>query len=246
MRNRFINLLFFLLVFLVNVKTVFSQQEITFIGKDSLVITADYYRSHTDDPWVLFFHQAGYSRGEFNEIARKVQKMGFHCLAVDLRTGDEVNYTRNETARRAREMGLESKMIDAEKDILAAIDYVSLKTKKAILLFGSSFSASLCMMVATNDTRVKGVMAFSPGEFFQPGVSVREKLKEFDKPLFVAASSREYPFVKEMIREVPSKNVTLVKPSGKYDGHGASMLWDSSTVSDEIWLSLMLFFRKMH
>ena len=245
MNNGLIRSLFFVFVLVLPVKIIKAQQKITFPGEDNLIITADYYRSHPDDPWVLFFHQADYSRGEFNDIAKKVRKMGYNCLAVDLRAGGAVNYIRNETVKSARENGLETSLYSALNDVLAAISFASQKSAKPVLLFGSSFSASLCIIAAVDNPSVKGVIAFSPGEFFTPVINVGEKISGFDKPLFVATSTREYPFVKEMIKEVPSRYITMVRPSEEYDGHGASMLWEDSPVSDEYWLSLMLFFRKL-
>ncbi len=63
-------------------------------------------------------------------------KFGYNCLAVDLRSGKEVNYIQNETAKRAREKNLSTEYLDAEKDMLASIDYVKQFTKNKIILCG--------------------------------------------------------------------------------------------------------------
>ena len=47
--------------------------------------------------YYVLFHQAKYSRGEYFEVAPKLNKMGFNCLAVDLRSGGEINGIPNKT-----------------------------------------------------------------------------------------------------------------------------------------------------
>ncbi|MBW1758430.1 MAG: alpha/beta hydrolase, partial [Deltaproteobacteria bacterium] len=46
---------------------------------------------------VLLFHQAGWSRGEYREIAPKLIKAGYQVMAVDQRSGGKVNGIQNET-----------------------------------------------------------------------------------------------------------------------------------------------------
>ena len=71
-------------------------------SKDGIQITADLYMSHkTSAPFIVLFHQARWSRGEYREIAPKLNKMGFNCLAVDQRSGDAVNGVENETKKSA-------------------------------------------------------------------------------------------------------------------------------------------------
>ncbi len=49
----------------------------TFTAKDGLPITVDLYIPHPNDaPFIVLLHQAGYSRGEYIEIAPKLNKMG--------------------------------------------------------------------------------------------------------------------------------------------------------------------------
>src|SRR4051812_45624084 len=107
--------------------TAGSQTTITFASRDSLMITADLYKTDDNAPFMILFHQAGYSRGEYNEIARKLNKLGYNCLAVDLRAGEEINGVKNETAARAKEKKKPTEYLDAEQDMIAAINYVHYK-----------------------------------------------------------------------------------------------------------------------
>ncbi|MCB0458801.1 MAG: hypothetical protein KDC74_02130, partial [Flavobacteriaceae bacterium] len=49
-----------------------NAQTITFYAKDSVLITADTYFLKDIPPTVLLCHQAGFSRGEYIETAKKL------------------------------------------------------------------------------------------------------------------------------------------------------------------------------
>ena len=223
----------------------FCQHKVTFFASDSLKITADLYLKDYDYPFVLLFHQNGYSRGEYTEIAGKLLNLDYNCLAVDLRSGGKVNYIKNETVSRVQAKNISCKLIDSRKDILAAIEYVRKYNKKPVILFGSSFSASLCMIAGKNNKNVNAVVAFSPGEYFEPEISVKSTLKDFDKPLFVSSSENEYSYILEMLSFVPESVRTIYKHKWSNDYHGAKVLWESNIYSKECWLELLMFFRKI-
>ena len=59
-----------------------SKKKIEFSSEDGLKITADLYMVHSEEkPFIVLFHQAGWSRGEYLEIAPKLNKIGFNCMA---------------------------------------------------------------------------------------------------------------------------------------------------------------------
>ena len=86
-------------------------------------------------------------------------------------------------------------MLDARTDIQAAIRYAGEFNTKPVVLFGSSYSASLSLVEASKNPRVRAVVAFSPGEFFLPGLVVKEALQGFDKRVFIATTLAEYSYV---------------------------------------------------
>src|SRR5690242_1446837 len=94
-----------------------------FPAPDGLTITADLYEADSTGPVILLCHQAGYSRGEYLETAKRLQKFGFTCLAIDLRSGKECNAIPNQTARAAANGHFQRNYIDARMDIIAGIDY---------------------------------------------------------------------------------------------------------------------------
>ena len=221
-----------------------AQRKVTFLASDKLEVTADLYLFDRGAPYIILFHQENSSRGEYREIAPKLQKMGFNCLAVDLRSGKESNFVQNETAALSQKNNIPATLLDCEKDIRAAMEYVE-KTaiKNRYVLFGSSFSASLAMKVANQHKRVVAVIAYSPGEYFTP-VKATDWLKEFNKLLYVSFTTREKPFITELLKDIPEQFLTLYQPSG--DGvRGAPALWNDHPQANDCWMSLMMFMKKV-
>src|SRR3954453_731661 len=97
---------------------------VPFPSKDSVGITANVWLPHSvTAPFIVLFHQAGWSRAEYDEIAPRLVAMGFNCMAVDARAGGGVNGVRNETQRRAKAAGRGTDFLDAEQDLEAALRY---------------------------------------------------------------------------------------------------------------------------
>ena len=87
---------------------------IYFSAPDSLPICADLYAlENKDAPWILLCHQAGYSRGEYRETALKLNAMGYSCMALDQRSGEQVNGVINRTAKEAKKRGWAQEYTDA-------------------------------------------------------------------------------------------------------------------------------------
>ena len=222
-----------------------AQEKVTFSAEDGLKITADLYETDPGNPYILLFHQAGYSRGEYRQIANKILKFGYNCLAVDLRAGGEVNYIQNHTALLAVQQGYSVDYLSSQKDIEAAIKWVKERSKKPIVLFGSSFSASLSLLVAKNNPDIKAVIVFSPGEFFAPERTIQSEIKDFEKPIFAASSQRETTYVVKLLSDVPSSNKTIFAPKTGGE-HGSKSLWESNPNNQEYWLALTMFFSKIN
>ena len=225
--------------------SLFGQQKVTFMAEDDLEVTADLYEIDDAFPYVLLFHQSGSSRGEFLETAVRITKFGYNCLAVDLRFGEEENYIRNETAIQSKERNIPNGMLDCRKDIRAAIRYVSELSGKNMVLLGSSFSASLCLVLGKESPEVDAVIAFSPGEFFQSDLNLQMELENYPKPVFAAGMKREQPYLEEMFLLVPDDKKTIFIPDTDEGQYGAKALWTSNDSSFEYWLGLLVFFKSI-
>ena len=99
-----------------------------------------------------------------------------------------VNGVKNKTAAAAISAGKGQTYLDAEqdKDIRAAISKYSGDYNMNIFLWGSSYSSSLALKIATVNEKVDRVLSFSPGEYLT-GVNVGELVKLLDKPSFLTS-----------------------------------------------------------
>ena len=222
-----------------------SKEKVTFTAEDGIEITADKYLVNEEYPFILLCHQAGSSRGEFNEIAERFMKLRYNCLAIDLRSGDNSNYVKNETAQKAGGQNSQVKFLDASLDIRAAIDYAYGLNPKDVILLGSSYSASLVMLEGKEHPYVKAVIAFSPGEYFGDDLRMEEVLDSYHKSLFIAVTEREEPYVRQMISNIPEDKYTLFQPENP-GVHGARALWEDNPSKDEYWLALLMFINNLN
>ncbi len=229
--------------------TICKAQPVTvqFRAWDKVIVTADVYAPKpAKAPFIVLFHQANYSRGEYTEIAPKFNTMGFNCMAVDLRSGEAVNGIVNETWKYADSLGMETRFTDAYSDVRAAVSYVKNKypgTK--IILFGSSYSASLVLKYASDfPDGISGVVAFSPAEYFSrygwSRTIITTSSAKIKCPVFVAANANEKDRSQEIYNAVPGQNKTLYVPEtgGK---HGAKTLWETFPESTGYWNALKGF-----
>lgn len=233
------------LLWLLSSFSIWAQKTVTFPASDSITVSADLFESYIDtDKFLILCHQEEYSRGEYRDIAPKLMKMNFNCLAIDLRNGKEINYVNNETAMAAKTAGSATKLIDSEKDILGAIDYVrSINPKAEIILLGSSFSASLCLKVAKDRNDVRAVIAYSPGEFFGD-LNIQSYIKGLNIPTYMASPRSEYSYASQIVSTVEQGTLTKFRPENAEGEHGAKALWWTSSANDDYWLSLLLFLEK--
>lgn len=223
---------------------IIRKSQVEFYSSDSLLISADHYFSSDDNPYIILFHREGSSRGEFETIADRFVKMGYNCLAVDMRNGDSFGFINNKTAARAKAQNIDYGT-KAELDILAAIDFVTQISSESIILLGSSYSATLCLKVASVNERIMAVMTFSPGDFLRPVTTLKELLGSIDKPVFIACNQSEYSYLQEATEGIVVDNITLVKPPEKAENRGIGLLSDNNPVSDIYWLSVLVFIKSL-
>jgi protein-L-isoaspartate(D-aspartate) O-methyltransferase len=221
-----------------------EKDTITFKAKDELTITADLYVPHPNDaPFIILFHQAGWSRGEYIEIAPKLNKMGFNSMAVDLRSGGKINNIVNLTYRQATRLGKPTDYLDALQDMESAINYAKSQYAKAkIVIWGSSYSASLVIKLAgDNPTLINGVLAFSPGEYFDRSKTyIRDSAKNVKCPVFITSASEEAKAWKDIFLAIPSKTKHSFLPKTK-GNHGSRALWSKFNDSKDYWQAVSKF-----
>lgn len=221
----------------------FSQDTVTYPSTDGLQITADVYKADSNsDTFILLFHQAGFSRGEYIEIAPKLNTLGYHAMAVDQRSGNAANGVKNQTKIAAKKANKSTKYIDAFQDIEASINYVKKTYKpKKIIIWGSSYSSSLVLKYAGDfPDAVDAVMSFSPGEYFGSKGFIAESAKNIKIPSFITSSRGEKNSWSKINASISSgKNKTFI-PNGS-GNHGAKALWASKSDHKEYWKAVTAF-----
>ena len=223
-----------------------NPKTIHFKSQDSLSITADYYLQTENAALIILFHQAGWSRGEYLEIAPKLNKMGFNCLAVDLRSGNEVNGIKNETKALAEKAGKKTNYLDAFQDMQAALDYAysNLKAKK-IIVWGSSYSSALTFVLAANNPdKISAMLAFAPGEYFKRFGKAADYIAthaaKISRPAFITSAKEEHENWKAIYEALPSKNKQYFLP--KTEGqHGSRALWEKFPEHKDYWTAVTKF-----
>jgi len=227
-----------------------APKKVTFASEDGLEVTADLYLAHDDPatPFIVLFHQARSSRGEYGEIAPRLNRLGFNCLAVDQRSGATALDVENETAKRAKEQGKDAGYLDARQDMVAALRHArkTWATGK-LIAWGSSYSASLVLEIVGSDaTLADGVVSFSPGEYFKkvgkPDTWIRDSVGKLACPVFITSAKKEKPAWEAIYEAIPSETKTCYVPEAE-GRHGSSALWSRFDFAEGYWVAVTKFLR---
>lgn len=215
-----------------------------FLSLDGMKMAGDYHEINPDAPIIILCHQAGYSRGEYIDIAAQLNSFGFNCFAIDQRAGKSCNGLVNETAKYAKERGRPTTYLDAEQDIRAAIAHVTTKYyKNNIILWGSSYSAALALKLATEIPAISHVVAYSPGEYLD-GIDLQSTLSNLDKPAYVTSAKKESESVKTLLSNVNPTLITQFVPEGN-GVHGSKVLWRDAQDNGEYWASIYMYLKEL-
>jgi pimeloyl-ACP methyl ester carboxylesterase len=216
---------------------------VTFKSLDDLEMTADIYHIGNDKPVMVLCHQAGWSRGEYQESAVEFNKLGFNCVAIDQRSGNGINGVPNETAKNYSPVGLPQDYINSEQDIIAAVDYTHNMYNKNVILIGSSYSSGLVLKVAKENSKVEMVLSFSPNEYYGQSFDLRGKITGLDKPTFITSSKNEAADAKLLFDVVTATKKTQFVPQGN-GHHGSRALWSTNAGNEEYWTAVKDFLGK--
>jgi dienelactone hydrolase len=226
-----------------------SKRTVTFPSGDGLEISADLYLAHEDPktPFIVLFHQAGFSRGEYQEIAPRLNAMGFNCMAVDLRSGGTVKKVANQTHARAEKAKLGTSYIDALPDMRAALEYArEHHAKGKLIAWGSSYSSALVLRLAGERPELMDIaMAFAPGEYFaklgQSKNYVREAAAKIDMPVFITSAKHEKKSWQAIFAAIPSKHKVSYLPAKSAGNHGSRALWREFDDHEGYWRAVSAF-----
>ena len=218
-----------------------------FTAGDLVIITADMYIEHPkDSPFIILFHQANSSRGEYIDIAPTLNDWGFNAMAIDQRSGSSSNGITNQTRKSARDKGKSLSYMDAASDLKAAISYVrDNHADGKIIIWGSSYSAALVLLLSgRNEINADGILSFSPGEYLGAGNNVSSASSSIDVPVFITSAKNEKNNWWNIYQSISSEDKTYFLPQTKSGRHGSSTLFSSTSGSEEYWQAVEEFLKQ--
>ncbi len=191
------------------------------VAKDKTRVYASHYRAFNNNSKIaLLFHQAGSNRMEYETVLSLLHVAGFDTLTVDQRSGGTRWDTDNMTVKR---IGESAEYAEAYPDMEAALDYAIKRKYKKIMLVGSSYSASLAIVLASkNPDKIIAVAAFSPGEYFPNKNRIKTAASRLNVPLYITGAREEMKRVEEVVINADDQNITFYRPLNSV--HGISSL----------------------
>lgn len=191
------------------------------LARDKTRVYSRFYRALNNNQKIaLLFHQAGSNAMEYEPVLSTFHVQGFDTLAVDLRSGDTRWGADNMTVKR---LGASTEYAEAYPDLEAALEYAVKRKYKKILVVGSSYSASLAIVLASkNPDTVMAVAAFSPGEYFPDKNWIKTAAANLKVPLYITGTDSQRHQVEEVIIKAKDNDVTYYRPINSV--HGISAL----------------------
>ena len=210
---------------------------------DRINVRGDLYAAENPKAIILLFHQADSSREEYATIGPRLAAAGYTAMAIDQRSGGTMFGT-NETMKNVKH---KAEMIDAESDLIGAVNWAK-PFGKPIILWGSSYSASLVFDVANLYTgQVKAVMAFSPGEYFSDPHMVGRAASTLAVPAYLTSSSdpAEIAKAKAIAARVPGGRAEQYVPAMGVHGSSTLIAAKNPKGAEANWASALAFLKKV-
>lgn len=215
------------------------ERQIVLRASDGVKVYAWYRGNASSLATIVLFHEAGSSHHEYDQIAPRLNALRFATLAVDQRAGGPL-FGPNLTQR---ELGRDVPYQDALPDLLAAIAWAHRNAPGRLIVWGSSYSASLVFAAVAQSREVSALLAFSPGEYFDDKRYVRHAAARVTVPIFVDSASDpdEIRAAAAIAAASPSKRKTVYVPT--HGVHGSSTLLESRNPQGalENWLAVKAF-----
>lgn len=206
-----------------------AQEQVQFKAAHGVMVYGVYYAAQSSSqPVILLFHQAGSNHFEYTPIAPKLVAAGFSCLAIDQRWGGEMWNQTNQTVKKLGHAETAAdKVTDLEADLEGALVWARTQyPHRKFILWGSSYSASLVFVVAArHPDEVAGVLAFSPGEYFdEHPTMIEDAAMKVHVPVFITSENEpdRTEEATKIFNVVPSRDKVHYK--APFAVHGSSTL----------------------
>lgn len=191
------------------------------IAKDKTRVYSSFVSAmNNNNKVVLLFHQAGSNRMEYEPVLGAIHVANFDTLTVDQRSGGDDWDFENATVKK---LGESTEYSEAYPDLEAALTWAQRKRYKTIIVVGSSYSASLGIVLASkHGNDIDAVAAYSPGEYFADKNWIKTAVSNLAVPLYITGSDTEQDRINEVLQWKKDQDITNFKPANAV--HGASML----------------------
>ncbi|MBQ1497447.1 alpha/beta hydrolase [Sphingomonas sp. NPDC092331] len=220
-----------------------SAEPVTLTAADGVKVFGVHTSVEKPKALILLFHQAGSGKDEYATIAPRLATWGYSSLRIDQRAGGDL-FGGNATVKA---LGRSTSYYQAKPDLVAALAWAK-DRKLPVILWGSSYSASLVFLLAADyPDQVKAVMAFSPGEYFDNKTMVRTAAANVKAPVFAtsAQDGREIDAVRDILAAVPGQKEQFVPKQG--GAHGSSTLLRAKNPegAEPAWTAVIAFLQKV-
>ena len=165
-----------------------SMNKIFLTTKDNVKIAANLYEVENPIGWLVLVHMMPATKESFNDLAQRLQNLGYESIAIDLRGHGESDKGPNGFLKFS-----DSEHQKSILDLEAAVDYL-IKNRKAtpdkISFIGASIGANLSLQYISEHPEFKTVVLLSPGLNYR-GIKTEplvKNLKTGQKVFFVSAA----------------------------------------------------------
>jgi dienelactone hydrolase len=202
-----------------------EPKRVILTASDGVKVFAWHYAAADNTkPAILLFHQAGSNHAEYSSIAPRLVAHGYHCLALDQRSGGRMWGVANQTADALHQ---EASYLSVLPDLDAALAWPNTQGLTAKpMAWGSSYSAALVFVLAARHPReLTAVLAFSPGEYLGEPHLVEESARQLQLPVFIdcAKDDDEIAIARTLAKAAKAAHATQFVPSIA-GVHGSSTL----------------------
>ena len=157
------------------------------------------------------------------EIASRLNRLGINALLADGVVVDSwATLPLDSCIRKLRQL----------------VEAVKKQTAGSVGIVGADRAATVALVAATVDFRIKSVIALEPGEFFPPAGIIAKRLQELRVPTLVLYQPKDKERIARLLEWMPERLLVL---SGTLGKPGLTTLLGNDTQSGEAWLAITLF-----
>lgn len=226
-----------------------SAEPVTLVAADGVKIAGVHTGVEKPKALILLFHQAESGKDEYATIAPRLATWGYASLRIDQRAGGEL-FGGNATAKgigvKPGHVATSAEYLAAKPDLEAALAWAEAK-KLPVILWGSSYSASLVFLLAAEHPGVRAVMAFSPGEYFDDKTLVAKAAAKVRVPVFAtsAKDGHEIDAARDILAALPGAKEQFVPKLGGVHGSSTLLRAKNPEGAEPAWSAALAFLQKV-